>query len=70
MHQSIKDRVGECWVGELTVPEFDWQLTGDDEAAALVSIFDEFKQQRLVVLTHWNEAKIIQNEEWDFAHIF
>lgn len=41
-YEPIEDGIGECWILELPVPEFDRQLAGDDHASAPLAIFEQF----------------------------
>ncbi len=66
--QAIENGVGEGRVLELAVPEFDRELTGDEYAAALLPVFEQFEQQRLVVGRHRHEAEVVEDDEVDTPH--
>ena len=70
MDEAIEDGVGEGGVLELAVPEFDGQLAGDEDAAALLSIFEEFEEQRLMAGTHGHEAEVVEDDQIDAGEGF
>ena len=65
--EAVEDGVGEGRIVELGVPEFERQLAGDDEAAALVAVFEEFEQQGLMDGGERDEAEVIEDEQVDAA---
>jgi len=63
VHEAVEDGVGERRVLELSVPELDRQLAGDEHASALVAVFEKFEQQRLVSLGHWHQAEVVEHQQ-------
>lgn len=68
--QSIEDSVGEGRILELAVPELDRELAGDEHAAALVAVFEQFEQQPLVARAHGHEAEVVEDDEVDAGQGF
>lgn len=63
--EAIEDGVGEGGVLELAVPEFDGELAGDEDAAALLPVFEEFEEQRLMAGAHGHEAEVVEDDQID-----
>ena len=70
MHEAIEDGIGECWILELSMPELDGQLAGDDHTSALLAIFEQFEQQRLISHAKRDEPEIFQDQQIDTAKDF
>ena len=68
--EAVEDGVGESRIFELAVPEFNRQLAGDDHAAALVAVFEQFEQQRLMRLAHRHQAEVVEYDDLDSAQGF
>jgi len=70
MNESIQNRIRDRSVGQVIVPFFNSQLTGNDDTAKTDSFFNDFEQFLSAAGIHRRDAKVIQNEHTHFGHFF
>jgi len=63
MYDAIEDCVGESWISDEFMPSVDRKLTGDDERASIVAIFDDLEQVALLVRQQLFGPPIVNDEE-------
>ena len=69
VNDPIEDGVGQRWVAHDLVPAIHRKLTGDDQRAGVVAIFDDLEQVALLLRRQRLWPPIVQDQQIDAAQM-
>ena len=65
VHDAVEQRVGDGRIGDVVVPLFDGQLTGDDCRAGAVSVVEDLQHVASLLLAQRRESPVVEHQDVD-----
>lgn len=70
MDDAIQDGIGQGGIAEVAMPLLDRELAGDDGAATLEAVIDDFQQIALAGVGERDESEVVEDEHVEFGQVF
>ena len=67
VQKPVEDRIGERWITDVVVPEFEWKLAGDEGGASADTVVEEFEEVIAFARAEGRNGEVIDHHEVDLG---